>query len=201
MDNLAEPSISVKNVLDEVKSAFDQPVMNNVHRSDYGEAMVALALRKGGWHRTEAWDQWDLENESGCKLEVKHAAAAQRWQSGNGRRYPRFDIAPRTVRYEKDGRRESRKGRNAHVYVFAWHGAPRDTADQRKPASWEFYVAKASELPDQKTIALSRIRALFRSCDITTLSSVLDEVSESAVSRTKVACPACPELVVTSVGS
>lgn len=184
MDNLAEPSISVKKVLAEVMSAFNQPVMNNVHRSDYVEAMVALALRKGGWHRTEAWDQWDLENESGCKLEVKHAAAAQRWPSGRSPVYPRFDIAPRKGYWDENGSWVPKLGRNAHVYVFAWHGAPSDTADQREPASWKFYVAVADDLPDQKSIALSRIRALYHACDITTLSSVLDEVSETVVSRT-----------------
>lgn len=173
MDNLAEPSISVKKVLAEVMSAFDQRVMNNVHRSDYVEAMVALALRKGGWHRTEAWDQWDLEHESGCKLEVKHAAAAQRWKSGNGRRYPRFDIAPRKGYWDENGIWVPKPGRNADIYVFAWHGEPRETADQRKPASWKFYVASANELPDQKTIALSRICDLFHSCDITTLLGVI----------------------------
>ena len=45
--------------------------MNNVHRSDYVEAIVAVALADYGWTRKDPWEGWDCEHTSGVPLEVK----------------------------------------------------------------------------------------------------------------------------------
>ena len=134
-------SFSREQVLAEVTRAYEQRVMNNVHRSDYVEAIVGVALADYGWTRKDPWDGWDCEHESEVPLEVKQSAAAQQWTppEDKKRSSPRFDIAPRTG-YEKDGIFVPRSGRNADIYVFAWHGGTEETADQREPASWEFYV-------------------------------------------------------------
>ena len=151
------------NVLSEVSRAYTQPVMTNVHRSAYVEAMVHLALRDSGWRRMEPWDSWDCERD-GVRLEVKQSAAGQSWQTVR-RSPPRFDIAPRT-RYWDGNREVYQLGRHADIYVFAWHGERRETADQRDPNTWEFYVVAESDLPAQQTIGLTTLRSLSTPCRI-----------------------------------
>ena len=129
----AAESLTVASVLAEVSRPYSKRVMNNVHRSDYVEAIVALALRDSGWSRTEPWDAWDCEHASGARLEVKQSAAAQAWASGGRHSPPRFDIRPRTGYWDEEGEWVSKRGRHADVYVFAWHGEPQETADQRGP--------------------------------------------------------------------
>lgn len=55
--------------------------------------------------------------------------------------------------------------------LFAWHGAPRETANQGDPSSWEFYVVTERDLPEQKSIALAAIRSLTSACDIERLAA------------------------------
>ena len=95
VDEAAEPSLSRADVLTEVGRRYDQPVMNNVHRAEYVEALVALALRDSGWTRKAPWGAWHFENESGVRLKLKHSAAVQSWGGGGAQDSPRFDIAPR----------------------------------------------------------------------------------------------------------
>ncbi|WP_420462732.1 hypothetical protein [Candidatus Palauibacter sp.] len=178
VDEASEP-LSPADVLEEVGRSYDQPVMNNVHRSEYVEAIVALALRDSGWTRKAPWDAWDLEHKSGVRLEVKQSAAAQSWGSGETQRPPRFDIASRTGYWDdKEGSWVPQPGRHANVYVFAWHGESRETPDQRDPISWEFYAVPERDLPSQKTIGLTAIRDLASRCDVEGLPSAVDEVSK-----------------------
>ena len=141
------------NVLSEVSRAYKQRVMNNVHRSEYVEAMVFLALRDSGWTRQMPWEWWDLEHESGVRLEVKQSAAAQGWGT-ESKSPPRFDIAAR------------QSIRHARIYVFAWHGGRLAAADQRDPNTWDFYVVAESDLPAQQTIGLAALRSLSTPCRI-----------------------------------
>lgn len=155
LDELAEPWHSDAIVLEEVSRPYKQRVMNNVHRSEYVEAILALALKASGWTRMTPWDSWDLEHESGVRLEVKQSAAAQAWKSPERQSPARFDIAPRTGYWDdKEECWVPKPGRHADLYVFAWHGADGDTADQRDAGSWEFYVVAERDLPEQKSIGL-----------------------------------------------
>ena len=72
-----------------------------------------------------------------------------------------------------------RPGRNAHVYVFAWHGGTGETADQREPANWEFYVVAERDLPDQKSIGLGPLRRLVSPCSFHELGAVVERVRKS----------------------
>ena len=149
-------------------------MMNNVHRSEYVEAIVALALKGSGWKRMTPWDSWDCEHEAGVRLEVKQSAFAQGW--GRERSSPpRFDVAPRTRYwdYEKQASVDQ-TGRHADIYVFAWHGEAWDTADQRDPVSWEFHVVLERELPPQKTIGLAAIRILVEPCGVNDLAVTVE---------------------------
>ncbi len=87
---------------------YDTPVMNNVYRADYVECLVAFTPGTDWWLTwTHGWDwaAWDCQHTSGARLEVKHAAARQSWdrETPARRRAPRFDIAPRTGYWTKDG--------------------------------------------------------------------------------------------------
>ena len=44
-------SLTPASVLSEVSRTYDRRVMNNVRRSEYVEAIVALALEDSGWTR------------------------------------------------------------------------------------------------------------------------------------------------------
>ena len=153
--------------------------MNNIHRSEYVEAIVALALKASGWTRMTPWDSWDLEHESGVKLEVKQSAAAQAWKSPEPQSPARFDIAPRTGHWDdKEECWVPKPGRHADLYVFAWHGAGGDTADQRDAGRWEFYVVAERDLPEQKSIALKGLQDLASPCGIDALAGAVDAVAE-----------------------
>ena len=163
---LADPSpgASRLDVVREVVKPYRAPVMNNVHRSEYVEAMVAVALARHGWSRKTPWDSWDLEHETGFRLEVKQSAAAQGW-GGRATSPPRFDIRARTGYWDAESNTwRSSPGRHADVYVFAWHGDHGEHADQREPASWRFYVLLERDLPDQKSIGLGVIRRRVKPC-------------------------------------
>ena len=154
--------MTTDDVMREVASRYRVPVMNNVHRSEYVEAIVAVALGEPGWRRCEPWNSWDFEHTSGLRMEVKQSAAAQRWSAGRrGPRQPTFDIAARKGFFDRSGRWRSSPGRHAHVYVFAWHREPKARADQREPMSWDFYVVSEPDLPaGQRSIGLKAIQGL-----------------------------------------
>lgn len=176
----AEQSSARAQVLVEVRRAYEHRVMNNVHRSDYVEAMVAVALADYGWTRKDPWDGWDCEHESGVPLEVKQSAAAQPWKlpEGKKRSPPRFDIAPRAG-YEKNGVFVEQPGRNADIYVFAWHASTDEDADQRQPATWEFYVIAERDLPAQKSIGLGPLQRLVSPCSFDELGAAVERVRQA----------------------
>ena len=71
-----------------------------------------------------------------------------------------FDIAPRTGEYVDGAAWVDGVGRNADIYVFAYHPVGDATADHREPTQWQFYVVLEKALPAQKTLALSGVAAL-----------------------------------------
>ena len=157
-------------IVAEASGPFTERLMVNVWRSEYVESMVYLVLRSSGWKRTETWELWDLEHTTGVKLEVKQSAAAQSWPGPPSK--PVFNIAPAT----------SMGRRPAQLYVFAWHGGDRETADHRDPAAWEFYVIPASKLPGQKSITLTGVSRLAAACEIESLADYVREgLNESAM--------------------
>ena len=159
---------------------YEGPVLNNAHRAEYVEAMIAEILGpqwRLPWTRGYFWAPWDLDNRAGHKIEVKQSAALQAWAS---KEYSsrRFDIAPRKG-YWTEGWREGewidRPGRVADIYIFAWHGEKRRfLADQRDPAQWAFHVVPTGRLPsDQRSIALSRVAKLSAPCDFEALPAIV----------------------------
>ena len=45
----------------------------SVRRSEYVEAIVALALKDSGWTRMTPWDSWDCEHESGSPSKARRS--------------------------------------------------------------------------------------------------------------------------------
>ena len=160
------------NIRDLLLGPYDKPVMNNTHRAHFVECLIALALGEQWqltWQHDWDWAAWDLENQSGVRLEVKQAAARQSWDRPPGPppRIPRFDIAPREGYWPRDGSEWKRcPGRHADIYVFAWHGeAEPGLCDQRKAKQWVFYVVREQDLPrDQKSIGLAALQKLVAPC-------------------------------------
>ncbi|MCU1387459.1 MAG: hypothetical protein JWL72_797 [Ilumatobacteraceae bacterium] len=69
-----------------------------------------------------------------------------------------FGIARPTGRYE-GAIWVAGEGRFADIYLFAWHGGwDEPEVDQRDSTQWDYYVVATSDLPHQKTIALSGVR-------------------------------------------
>lgn len=173
-----------RRIVEKLSRRFDCKVMDNLYRGDYAEYLVGEALAPDWrltWSLGWGWAPWDCEQElSGARLEVKQSAARQSWD-GDGpvrRRYPAFDIAPRTGYWTQDGSRWiefPKPMRAADVYVFAWHGErEHGVADHRNVGQWRFHVVAEPDLPpDQKTIALSSVRSLAPDCGFADLHRVV----------------------------
>ena len=153
-----------------IRSRFDRPIMNNVHRSEFVECLVAAILGDGwrlSWMESYDWAPWDLEHlPSGWKIEVKQSAALQSWDLGEfpkRPRKPRYDIAPREFKTaDPNGIERVEIVRAADIYIFAWHPVvDSNLVDHRNPEQWEFFVAPKEKLPqNQKTIGLTSLREL-----------------------------------------
>ena len=153
--------------LETVLKRFDREIMNNIHRAEYVECLVANLLGDAWtlpW--TEGWDwaSWDLRHGSGTTLEIKQSAARQPWhREANFRpRPPRFDIAARKGYWTRESEWIDEPGRAADLYVFAWHSETDvKLADHRDPEQWAFYVVPTVNLPaGQNSIGLAGIETL-----------------------------------------
>jgi len=61
-------------------------------------------------------------------------------------------------------------GRQADVYVFAWHGRNDDRADQTDAGQWLFFAVAERDLPkSQKSIGLGRLKAIAAPCGVADL--------------------------------
>ena len=140
----------------------ERRLMPDAWRDLYAEGLVYLALTGGtpeaGWRLAGEDDPWHLENDDHCNVQVKQSAALP---SGSNGKHPgksqaiSFDIHP------------GKKGRQTHIYVFAWHPETNpDVADHRDAGQWRFCVMPEDELPEpvfeRKTqrISLKKVEAI-----------------------------------------
>lgn len=169
---------------------FDQPLIENRFRSAFIEAMIEPYLAPHGWRYTgDGWGGYDFQHTDGSRLEVKQSAAHQTWsEPRNLKTRGGFDIAPRTAGYFSEHGSKftpmTTPTRCAQTYLFAWNpvfGIPE--VDHRNPDQWEFYVVPAAQLPPgQRTITLSKIKAITKPVNLVQLSAAMDAVCAPASS-------------------
>jgi hypothetical protein len=170
---------------------FDQKLIGNQYRSAFVEAMIEDYLKPHGWRYVgDSWGGWDFErrNPGEYRLEVKQSAACQTWStSRNLKTRGSFDIAPRTGYFYEHASKYAAMGapdRCAQTYVFAWHPIDDEKrADHRNPNQWELYVLSATQLPQaQRTIALSKIKAITKPVKLEALSAAIEAVCAASSS-------------------
>lgn len=172
-----------RKILSTIAGRYDRPIMNNIHRAEYVEHLVAAILGADWllpWTDGYDWAPWDLEHRpSGTHIEIKQSAALQPWHTSEGARTrsPRFDIAPRTGYWSSDSVWIDAGGRPAHLYVFAWHPeTDPERADHRAPEQWRFFPVPATRLPAlQKSIGLAGLRQLVEPVGFNALSASVQQ--------------------------
>jgi len=138
-------------------------LVGNAQRGILAEYLVALALRVAGGIRTE-WDAYDLETDSGIKIEVKASGFIQSWKQEKLSKVV-FDIAPKLGWDASTNLSATRAVRPADVYVFAVHfHTEQASIDPLDVSQWEFYVVGTPDLEQgresQKTISLGALNTL-----------------------------------------
>lgn len=113
--------------------------------------------------RTE-WDAFDILTPHGVKIEIKSAAYLQSW-SQKRHSAIQFDIRPTQGWNAETNEYSTESRRQAEVYVFCvLSHKDKETIDPLNLDQWEFYVVPTSvldaEVPKQKTVSLSRLKAL-----------------------------------------
>ena len=141
-------------------------MLDNTARGVLAEFLVAKAVNRTNEPRSE-WESFDVETESGVRVEVKSAAYAQSWAQKEPSKIS-FDIAPRAEVWNPETNEfvsHDPPTRDSDVYVFCLLGQSHDpNPDPMDLDQWGFYVLATAELdrerPLQKTIALNPLKSL-----------------------------------------
>jgi hypothetical protein len=165
-----------------IDDAYGAPLIENIWRGAWVEAMIALAL-PDGWRRTVNSAGWDFEHPDGAKLEVKQSAARQSWPQAAPYRST-FSIVASQYHFA-GGKVVVETGRKANIYLFAHHPVWED-ADHRSPAQWQFYVVPTGALPNAKSISIERLRKL---ADPVGIGELADRVTTLVDRTMKVSLP------------
>jgi hypothetical protein len=157
-----------------------KPLVSNAFRGTLVEAIIAEALDPEWRWCADGWGSFDFEGPNGIGLEVKQSAARQNWHDQSSKACPaRFDIAERTGFWNEKSKWIDAPGRAAAIYIFAHHSVfDAAIADHRDPLQWDFYAARASALPAQKTIGLAGVLALagVQKANFETLSTTVNSL-------------------------
>jgi hypothetical protein len=137
-------------------------VLSNTARGMLAEFLVGSALGVVDGVRVE-WDSFDLLYKD-AKIEVKSAAYVQRWFQKK-HSIIEWRIGERYAWNAEAGSQSEERKRWADCYVLCLYTErDRDVADSLDVSKWEFYVISTErinrELGPQKTVRLSRVRAL-----------------------------------------
>ena len=186
-----DPKVLHERALSRLHRQYKRRIMNNVHRAEYVECLVAEILGPKWtlpWTCGYDWAPWDFEHDSRCKLEVKQSAARQPWHMGENYSAspPRFDIAPRKGYYSRESVWIEKPSRHAALYVFAWHGETRECrVDHGDPEQWTFFVLPSRCLPAmQKSIGLSVLEAKVEGVPFDQVAESVGHLMESKPGRT-----------------
>jgi hypothetical protein len=163
-------------VIDRVgRRLFGSPLLRNSIRGEIVEEIVAMALEPSWELCSGDWGACDLVHPaSKLRIQVKQSAARQSWHLAEpAPASPRFSIAPKTGRWEEGDSWVAEPGRNAEVFIFAWHPLTGAAADHRDPQQWLFHVVPERDLPLQKSISLASVRSLAPPVTFTALASAV----------------------------
>lgn len=138
-------------------------LLNNAARGVLAEILVASALDVADGTRIE-WDAKDILSKSGVKIEVKSAAYIQSWKQEKLSPIS-FDIAKKYAWDSETNTTSETRVRSSDIYVFCLlDEKDQNRIDPLDLSLWRFYVVKSRrldiELGDQKSISLSRLKAL-----------------------------------------
>lgn len=129
-------------------------LVENRNRGVFAEWLVGRALGAIGTNKyRQEWDSWDLlYGVQESKIEVKAAGRGQAWPQRQPS-VPRFDIAPKSRRWDPlsdEWTEINPPARTAEVFVFCLH-TPEDATNENVADEewWEFWVILASELDDE----------------------------------------------------
>jgi hypothetical protein len=157
------------------EAAFGKPLVTNVLRGLVAEAIVAAALEPDWKWCSEDYAAFDFLHREGLRLEVKQSAAKHSWAKEGARPSSvGFDIAARTGLWEDGVNWINPPGRNADIYVLAYHPVTDGSADHRDPHQWLFFVVLARDLPPSKRIGLASVRKLSTETTFNNLSRAVE---------------------------
>lgn len=138
-------------------------LLSNSLRGILAEFIVKKDLGIENGTRTE-WDAYDLETESGIRIEVKSAAYLQSWKQ---RRLSNilFDIAPKKGWNSRTNEFATEISRQSDFYVFCLQNhKDKASVDPLNLNQWNFYVIKTEilnrEKVNQKIISLNSLLKL-----------------------------------------
>lgn len=138
-------------------------LIGNAQRGILAEYIVGMALDANCKTRTE-WDSYDILTAEGVKIEVKSSAYIQTWGQKEYSKIS-FGIQPTFAWDNVSNTYETIKRRQADFYVFCIHKhKDQETINPLDLLQWDFYVLATKvlneKMPNQKTITLSRLKAL-----------------------------------------
>lgn len=134
-----------------------------------------MALEPEWEHCGGDWAAFDLVHPAtGLRMQVKQSAARQSWHGdASPPPRPRYSIASKTGRWEGSAW-IAEPGRNADLFVFAWHPITDATADHRDPTQWRFHVVPQDALPTQGSISLNAVGRLALAVSFAELARTVD---------------------------
>jgi len=145
-----------------------------------------MALEPEWEHCGGDWAAFDLVHcATGLRMQVKQSAARQSWHGPNFNSdtapppRPRFSIAAKTGRWE-GATWIAEPGRNADLFVFAWHGLTDASADHRDPSQWLFYVVAEVALPASASLSLQAVSRLAEPAAYAELHEAVRAVADAA---------------------
>ncbi|MDC1362090.1 hypothetical protein N8203_03190 [Crocinitomicaceae bacterium] len=150
-------------------------LIENRTRGILAEFIVKNALEIISDTRKE-WDEYDLESNTGKKLEIKSAAYLQSWEQENYSKIS-FGIAPTYGTDNYDGT----KKRWSDYYIFCLlKNKDQNTINPLDVSQWTFFVLSTEILneqrPLQKTIGLNSLMKLEPiQCRYSELKKVIDK--------------------------
>lgn len=136
---------------------FGRPIVQNNVRGEVVETMLSFAL-DATWSQCGAdWAGWDFQSKDGLRLQVRQSAAKQTW-SAVKRIRPTFSIKS-VAGYWQGPRWHPSPGRQAEIFIFAWHPVTTAEAEHRDAHQWRFWVIAERDLPPkQKSLSLPTLQ-------------------------------------------